>query len=237
MNLTALIITIISSLSFFVGYIITKFIKNEKKLVIFSTGFAFVIILGLILFHLLPECLELISNKLIIVLCVIAGILILKALDYFIPDHNHSHGHDHIEHIGIISSLALILHNVIEGTALYTTSTTDIKLGIIMAIGVAFHNIPLGIQISSMIKNNKNKLLMIILLVVSCIIGPILLNLIGITLDTALLGVLISITLGMLIYISMFELLCEIKEHKKNKEMLYGVIIGLILIIVHHFIG
>ena len=49
------IITILSGLSFFIGYLITKFIKDEKKLTIFYVGFSFVIIIGLILFYLLPE--------------------------------------------------------------------------------------------------------------------------------------------------------------------------------------
>ncbi|MDY6071847.1 MAG: hypothetical protein SPI44_03120, partial [Bacilli bacterium] len=68
MEFKAIIITLLSGISFLVGYLITKFIKNEKKLVTFSVGFSFTIILGLVFFDLLPECIELLENKTLIIL-------------------------------------------------------------------------------------------------------------------------------------------------------------------------
>ena len=141
------IITILSGLSFFIGYLITKFIKDEKKLTIFSVGFSFVIIIGLILFDLLPECIESIQNKWLILLYILIGIIGLKSLDLFVPDHHHSNKKNHMEHIGIISFIALFLHNLVEGTGIYATSINNISMGVFMALGVSFHNIPLGIQI------------------------------------------------------------------------------------------
>ena len=37
----ALLVTLLSGIAFFIGYFITRFIKNEKSLVTFSIGFAF----------------------------------------------------------------------------------------------------------------------------------------------------------------------------------------------------
>ena len=99
-----------------------------------------------------------------------------------------------------------------------------------MAIGVSFHNIPLGIQISTMIKNKKVKALLMIGLSLSSIIGIILLNIFKITLNSSILCALISITLGMLIYIALFELLCEVKENIRKKELQLGLISGIILV-------
>ena len=172
----AILVTLLAGLSFFVGYLITLFFKKQKKLLIFSVGFAFSIIFGLVILHMIPESFELVSNKLLLVLFVLVGVIILKLLDKFVPDHHHSHKSDHMEHIGIISALALILHNVIEGTAIYTTALNDVNMGLVMALGVSFHNIPLGIQISSLIKDKKSKLFMIVLLVLSCLFGVILIN-------------------------------------------------------------
>lgn len=229
----AIIITILSGVSFLVGYLITKLFKNEKKLVTFSVGFSFIVIIGLIIFDILPESLELASNKFIIILYGLIGIGLLKLLDFFIPDHEHnSNSKDHMEHIGLISFIALFIHNIIEATAIYTTSLTDINMGIMMCIGVSFHNIPLGIQISSMVKNKKEKILLILGLVCSSALGIILLNIFNITLTEQVLCILISITLGMLIYISLFELLCEVKENIKKKELLIGIISGIVLIII-----
>lgn len=236
MNIQAIFITLLSGLSFFIGYLITKLIKDEKKLITFSVGFSFTIILGLIFTDLLPECLEFTDNKLIILIFVILGILLLKVLDLFIPDHEHEHTKkkDHMEHIGLISTLALFIHNVIEGTAIYTATLSSISIGLFTSLGVSFHNIPLGIQISSLVKNKKEKLTLLKILSLSSIFGVIILKLFKITLTSYISGILISITLGMLIYIAFFELLCEIKENMKKKELLIGIITGIVLILVSH---
>ena len=236
MNIQAIFITLLSGLSFFIGYLITKLIKDEKKLITFSVGFSFTIILGLIFTDLLPECLEFTDNKLIILIFVILGILLLKVLDLFIPDHEHEHTKkkDHMEHIGLISTLALFIHNVIEGTAIYTATLSSISIGLFTSLGVSFHNIPLGIQISSLEKNKKEKLTLLTILSLSSIFGVIILKLFKITLTSYISGILISITLGMLIYIAFFELLCEIKENMKKKELLIGIITGIVLILVSH---
>lgn len=231
--MAAIIITLLSGLSFLIGYLITKFVKDEKKLTIFSVGFSFTIILGLVFFDLLPECIEVMKPKWTIIGYALAGLLFLKILDIFVPDHNHSSNHSHhLQHIGLISALALILHNMIEGTAIYSTSLSSTKMGLIMALAVSFHNIPLGIQVSSLVSKKSEKFILLSGLVLSSIIGVILINLLKITLSDGILGILISITLGMLIYIAFFELLCEIKEHIKNRTLLLGILFGIIVVII-----
>ena len=238
MELKAILITLLSGTAFIIGYLVTKFFKKEKKLIVFSVGFSFVIILGLVFFDLLPECLELVSKKWLILCYALLGIIVLKVLDIFVPDHEHtSEEKHHMEHIGLISAIALVLHNVIEGTAIYTTALTDSKMGLFMALAVSCHNIPLGIQVSSLVKNKKEKFILLFILFLSSVIGLFLINIFKITLSESVLGVLISITLGMLIYISMFELICEIKEHIKEKILWYGIIFGVIISIISVLLG
>lgn len=241
MNIGAILITLISGLAFFIGFLITLFVKDEKKLLTFAVGFAFSIIIGLAFFDLLPECIEILDNKLIMIACMIGGIALLKILDIFVPEHDHdgkgkSHQEHHMEHIGLVSAIALFLHNIIEGTAVYTTCLSDLKMGALMVLGVSFHNIPLGIQVSSLIHNKKEKLVMISFLALSSVIGIILFNVFNIEISNLMSGILISITFGMLIYISLFELLCEVKEHIKDKYLKLGLIIGIIVIVIGSFI-
>ncbi len=236
MEIKSVLITLLSGISFFIGYLITVFVKNDKKMVTFAIGFAFSIIIGLCLFDLLPECLEL-ENKLIMILCIFGGIGFLKLLDVFIPDHDHeSKKKDHMEHIGLISALALFIHNTVEGVAIYLSCLNSISTGLFMALGVSFHNIPLGIQISSLVRNKKERIVLLTILTFSSIFGVAIMNLFKINVEGMIGPILISITLGMLIYISMFELLCEIKEHFKKKELKLGLIIGIIVILIGHFI-
>lgn len=241
MNIEAFMITLLSGFAFFIGLMITMFVKDEKKLVTFAVGFAFSIIIGLAFGDLLPECIENLDNKLIMIICMLSGIGLLKLLDIFVPEHDHEgkskkHLENHMEHIGLISAVALFLHNIIEGTAIYTTSLTDLKLGALMALGVSFHNIPLGIQISSLIHKKKEKVTLLTLLALSSIVGVILLNVFNIEISEMASGILISITFGMLMYISLFELLCEVKEHFKESILKLGLFIGLLFVLIGHFI-
>ena len=241
MKFEPILITLVSGFAFFIGYMITLFAKNEKKLVTFAVGFSFAIIIGLAFGDILPECIEALDNKLIMIICMISGIGLLKLLDIFIPEHSHEghskkHLENHMEHIGLISAIALFLHNIIEGTAIYTTAISDFELGAFMALGVSFHNIPLGIQISSLVHNKKEKIILLSLLAFSSIFGVILLNVFNIELSEMASGILMSVTFGMLIYISLFELLCEVKEHFKDKELKVGVVVGVLFIVLGHFI-
>jgi ZIP family zinc transporter len=234
----AIFITLLAGLSFLVGYLITLFVKNEKKLLIFSVGFSFTVILGLTFLHMIPEALELIQSKVLLLIFVFVGIGLLKLLDFFVPDHGHEHSKksNHMEHIGIISGIALIIHNMLEGTAIYTTSLNNTTLGLMMALGVCFHNIPLGIQVSSLIKDKKNKLIMICLLVASCLSGVVYIEILNIVLTDMVSGLLMGVTIGMLIYISLFELYCEVVEHIKSKILHYGLVFGILIIVVGHLL-
>lgn len=233
----AFLITLLSGLSFYIGYLVTKIIRNEKKLIVFAVGFAFTIILGLCLFDMLGECLEM-DNKIIMIVSMIGGIAILKVLDLFIPDHEH-HKKDnaHIEHIGIISTLALFLHNMIEGTAIYTASLSNLKVGFFMALGVSFHNIPLGIQTSSLVHKRNSRLELLTILALSSVVGALFISVFDIIISELVTQSLICISFGMLMYIALFELLCEVKENIRKKELIYGLLFGIIFIVVGHFIG
>lgn len=233
----AFLITLLSGLSFYIGYLVTKIIRNEKKLIVFAVGFAFTIILGLCLFDMLGECLEM-ENKLVMIISMIGGIAILKVLDLFIPDHEH-HKKDnaHIEHIGIISTLALFLHNMIEGTAIYTASLSNLKVGLFMALGVSFHNIPLGIQTSSLVHKRNSRLELLTILALSSVVGALFISVFDIIISELVTQSLICISFGMLMYIALFELLCEVKENIRKKELIYGLLFGIIFIIIGHFIG
>ena len=92
MNIEAFTITLLSGFAFFIGYMITLFVKDEKKLVTFAVGFAFSIIVGLAFTDILPECLETLDSKIIMVVCILSGIGLLKLLDLFVPEHSHE-GH------------------------------------------------------------------------------------------------------------------------------------------------
>lgn len=229
----ALMITLLSGVAFILGYFIEKYFKDKNKLIVFSIGFSFSIMILLIIFDLLPESIELLENDyLMIGGFALLGLLLLKGLDLFVPDHEHTskHNEDHVNHIGFITGLALILHNLVEGVAVYSATQLELKTGLLMTFGVFCHNLPLGIQISSLMGKNKNKkLLLLFVLMLSSILGVLVINIFNINMTSLFLGALISVTIGMLLYILIFELLCEIKEHIKDKTIYLGLVFGILM--------
>lgn len=244
LKLVGLLLAFLSGLFFVVGFTIANKAENKEKLSYFAVSLAFVVMLNLIIFDLVPEVLEIFENNILLAITnVVLGMTVLKLLDLFIPDHHHKHEDDeknhhqhnsHIYHIGLVTLISLLLHNIIEGIAIYGLTQTAIKSGILMCIGVALHNIPLGTEIAislSKLNNKKisNKVLLCIL-TLSSLIGALIVSLFG-SISELFLGVITCLTLGMIIYIALFELLHEIFNNIKHKETYYGIIIGIIIAI------
>ena len=256
MNLVAVIFSLLVGLFILVGSLIGISFKSNKKLTDLSISLAFGVIVGLIILELIPETFEILNGEIgtirsvFIIILSLIGIVILKILDLFIPHHEHEvHEHskninkshlEHLAHIGIISSIALFIHNVIEGMSLYLITSSNITSGFLLFIGIGLHNIPLGLVISSTLTTSKYpklKILRLSLLVsLSTFIGGICMMFMG-GVDKLLEGILLGLTIGMLIYISIFELLHQIYHMKNKKLALTGVGIGVVILILSVICG
>lgn len=253
MNFISLLLTLLIGLFILLGSIICFKYGNNKKITDFSISIAFGVIISLILFEILPETYEILNDELgtlkgilVIIILTLIGIIILKILDLFVPHHDHeAHHHhkhnnekchdEHLHHIGIVSSIAVIFHNLIEGMSLYLVTSTSFTSGILLCIGVGLHNIPMGLVIASTLVGSnysKKKVLKISLIVsLSTFIGGLIMFIAGGVSELAE-GILLGLTLGMLIYISVFELAHQI-YHMKNKKIAgIGIFIGIVLLII-----
>ena len=157
--------------------------------------------------------------------------------------HEHEHHEDdeekidhvlHMEHISTVTITALLLHNMIEGMALYGVASNNIKSGLLMLLGIGLHNLPFGFQIGSFGKNKENRGL-ICLLVLSGFIGGLLFSIFG-SFNYLVEAIILSLTIGMLLHILIFELLKEIIQEIHKKETIYGIIIGIIILIIINLI-
>lgn len=248
-RLYGIILTIISGLFFLIGGIITHKCKNKDKLNHFSVALAFMVMLGLIVLDLFPEVMELMEDYKIIEAVAFIGVfaclgfIILKVLDLFIPDHHHEHKDNeknkkehisHIHHIGILTIISLILHNLLEGFMIFGMALNDFKVGILMTISIALHNIPLGTHIFSSIDLKDNKLL-VGSLTLSSLVGGLLFLVVG-NVSNIILALVTALTLGMIIYILLLELLPEVVNNRSKKETILGLLLGIIIIGIAVFI-
>jgi len=243
--MTALLITFFSGIFFFFGSLIAMFSKRKKGIIDFSIGMAFIVMILLLALDIVPEAFELLgAKKYFFYIFVIMGIILLKLIDIMIPHHSHHENKNqhekHLRHISIISTVALIIHNAIEGIAVYNIALNDTKTGFIMALAVGLHNIPFGIEITAaLIESKKSKkyiITSIIALTLSTILGASIMMAYG-NINNFVLGGLMSLTVGMIIYLIIFELLVEIIDSKNKKTSVIGFISGLIIIILTTIIG
>jgi ZIP family zinc transporter len=138
--------------------------------------------------------------------------------------------------VGIFTALAIAIHNFPEGLATFVTALSDPGLGIAIAIAIAIHNIPEGISVSVPIfyaTGDRKKAFWISFL--SGVAEPIG-ALVGFALlmpfidgNPAILPGLLAFVAGIMVYISIDELLPLAHRYGKEHVVLIGLILGMFI--------
>ncbi|EOH9739807.1 zinc transporter ZupT [Campylobacter jejuni] len=137
-----------------------------------------------------------------------------------------------LKRTGIFTALAIAIHNFPEGFATFISSLDNLTLGIAIAIAVAIHNIPEGLAVSLPIYHatgNKKKAFIYSALSgfaepLGAFVGAlILLPFIG---DLTL-AISFAVIAGIMVFISLDELLPTAKTYDKAHDSLYGLILGM----------
>ncbi|EGM8770613.1 TPA: zinc transporter ZupT [Campylobacter jejuni] len=132
----------------------------------------------------------------------------------------------------IFTALAIAIHNFPEGFATFISSLDNLTLGIAIAIAVAIHNIPEGLAVSLPIYHatgDKKKAFIYSALSgfaepLGAFVGAlILLPFIG---DLTL-AISFAVIAGIMVFISLDELLPAAKTYDKAHDSLYGLIAGM----------
>ena len=235
----AFLITLLAGFSTLLGYLFIYLKNDNNRVLIVSLSFASGVMFFISMFDLLPESIKLLCNSfyifyslLISSLFLILGIIVSNLMNKHTFNNNTS-----LYKVGIISMIAIIIHNIPEGIVTYLTSTNNIKLGITLGIAIALHNIPEGISISIPIYYSTNsKLKAFFYTFVSSMsefIGSIIafLFLKGFN-NSLFLGILYSFTSGIMIYISVYELLPTSLKYHKYLISVTSFIMGIIFIYI-----
>ncbi|EAH9700253.1 zinc transporter ZupT [Campylobacter jejuni] len=137
-----------------------------------------------------------------------------------------------LKRTGIFTALAIDIHNFPEGFATFISSLDNLTLGIAIAIAVAIHNIPEGLAVSLPIYHaTGDKKKAFIYSALSGLAEPlgafvgalILLPFIG---DLTL-AISFAVIAGIMVFISLDELLPAAKTYDKAHDSLYGLIAGM----------
>jgi ZIP family zinc transporter len=242
----AFFLTVLAGLSTGIGSTIAYFIKKPKMIYLsFSLGFSAGVMVFVSFVELLPQALDQVGEMMTFTAFFI-GILFVAIIDMVIPEVENPHSYHGISNgvacgfdktlmrTGLLTALAIGIHNFPEGIATFGTALSDVKLGVVIAIAIAIHNIPEGISVSMPIfyaTKNKNKAFTYSFLSgvaepIGAVIGFLILMPF---LSGGVLYSLLAFVGGIMVYISLDELLPIAHKCGHGHTVIFGVVLGMLI--------
>ncbi len=240
-------LTFLLGIFMILGAIIAFYTDESEKFVEFSIALATGVIFMLILLDLIPEVMEVVPYRGIfkgfaIFSGIAFGFVLLLVLDKFVPNHEEDEkditdDDQNLGHIGLVSSIALFVHNMVEGIAIYMLSMQDVKAAFMASVGVGLHNLPLGMVIASAIyqqnKDKKKTMTLISFVALSTFMGGLLVFLFPVANYIEILeAISLTLTIGMLLFILFMELVPKMRKTKNTKVSFAGFFMGVVLLII-----
>jgi ZIP family zinc transporter len=244
---TALFLTTMAGFSTGIGSAIAYFIKKPKLIYLsFSLGLSAGVMIYISFMEMLPYAIEVIGEASSIVV-FFGGISFIGVIDLIIPEVENPHDYKEFSDFdsdnpalmrtGLLTALAIGIHNAPEGLATFGMALNDVNLGIFIAIAIAIHNIPEGISVSVPIyyaTGDKKKAAIYSFLSgiaepIGAIIGFIVLMPF---LSETLLSSLLAFVGGIMVYISIDELLPMAHRYGHGHSVILGIVLGMAIMAV-----
>ena len=239
------LITTFAGLSTMIG-ILPILISNykEEKIIPKALLFASGVMLTISFLSLVPEGFILFKEDnlvfpsiLFAAIFVIVGILFSSKISKKIEEKISS---NYLYRLGIVTVIALMFHNIPEGITTFLSSNHDLSLGLTLSLGIALHNIPEGISVAVPIyyatKSKKKAIFFTFISGFSEMIGAILAYLFLAPFITSfVLGIILSMAAGIMIHISVYELLPTSFKYPLNIRILLCFLMGIFVMFLCHF--
>ncbi|MFC4401892.1 zinc transporter ZupT [Gracilibacillus xinjiangensis] len=175
------------------------------------------------------------------------GMLLIALIDKFIPSHGNPHNLKKVEDMnknkaangdgallkmGTFTALAIAIHNFPEGIATFTAALQDPALGFAIAVAIAIHNIPEGIAVSVPIYfstgDKKKAFKLSFLSGLAEPVGALMAFLFLMPfLNDLMFGIIFAAVAGIMVFISLDELLPAAKKYDEAHTSIYGLIAGM----------
>lgn len=177
------------------------------------------------------------------------GMIFIAIIDRLLPSLGNPHDAKSVEDMdvtptnaeytklmkmGMFTALAIGIHNFPEGIATFASALQDPNLGIAIAIAVAIHNIPEGIAVAVPIYyatgNRKKAFKLSFLSGLAEPVGAFVAYLILMPfLNGVVFGVVFAAVAGIMVFISLDELLPAARKYDEAHSSIYGVVAGMLV--------
>ena len=199
------------------------------------------------------------SNRYLGVIAFFVGMLLVALIDKLVPHDENPHeimseaekaeaaadveaikkgkevspaGTKRLMRIGLLTALALALHNFPEGIATFVSALDSISMGVTIAIAIALHNIPEGIAVSMPVyyaTGSRSKAFWYSFLsgVVEPVGAILAYFLLMPYMDSMMIAILLSGVAGIMVFIALDQLLPAAEEYGEHHISIYGMVAGM----------
>ncbi len=253
----ALALTTLAGLSTGIGSLIGLFAKKDKtKFLSVALGFSAGVMLFVSFVDIYPKANEYLSNEYsdkmaswVTLVCFFVGMIFIALIDKLIHKKTdskdvflfikakESKDRKKLLKMGMFTALAIAIHNFPEGLATFMSALDDTSIGISLAIVIAIHNIPEGLAVSTPIyyaTGSKKKAFLYSFLSgltepLGALIGYFVLMQF---MSSVVMGCVFAIVAGIMVFISLDELLPTARKYGEHHLSIYGLIAGMIIMAI-----
>lgn len=258
---TAIVLTMIAGLSTGIGSAIALLSrKTNTRLLSVALGFSAGVMIYISFVEIFPDARDTFidiygkfNGTLFTLFAFFGGMLLIALIDKFIPSAENPHEMRSVEsmdnetkavnfrklyRMGILTALAVGIHNFPEGVATFMSALKDPTLGIAITVAIAIHNIPEGIAVSVPIYyatgNRKKAFWLSFSSGLAEPIGAILAYLLLMPfLHYPYLDIIFAASMaavaGIMVFISLDELLPSAEEYGEHHLAIYGLTGGMVV--------
>lgn len=245
----AFILTAIAGLSTGIGSLIALIAKHtNKNFLCASLGFSAGIMIYVSFMEMMPQAGESLTaifgdkkGTLFMILAFFGGIALINMIDFMIPKSVNPHEVHGVEEMdkkgslkrtGLVVALSIAIHNFPEGIATFTSALDSLDVAIPITVAIAIHNIPEGIAVAVPIYHatgsRKKAFWFSFLSGLSEPFGALIAYLFLLQFWTpAINGIILAVVAGIMVFISLDELLPSAEKYGKHHISIMGLVGGM----------
>ena len=254
----AFMLTMIAGLSTGIGSLIAFLAKKtNKRFLSISLGFSAGVMIYVSMIEIFVKARDSLTAELgvkqgswLTVIAFFGGMFLIAIIDKFIPSEENPHEvknvvadnteivkKDKLMRMGLFTALAIAIHNFPEGMATFVSALQEPEIAIPIVAAIAIHNIPEGIAVSVPIyQATGSKKRAFCYSFVSGLAEPVgaligWLVLLPIMNDMVF-GIICAAVAGIMVFISVDELLPSAREYGEHHLSIYGLIGGMMVMAV-----
>ena len=256
--LIAFLLTLFAGLSTGIGSLIAFVAKRTNtNFLSLSLGLSAGVMIYVSFMEMLPKSLESLSEifgektgMLYMILGLFGGIALIALIDFLIPESRNPHemhgveemkSNDRLKQTGIITAITIAIHNFPEGIATFMSALNSLEVAIPITAAIAIHNIPEGIAVAVPIYHStgskKKAFWLSFASGLAEPLGALIAFLFLLPFWTpAINGLILAAIAGIMIYISLDELLPSAEKYGKHHLSIIGLVAGMAVMAMSLFL-